>query len=281
MRIALPGDNWWKTACETAGDEPVHLPPADSNAANPYTPDIAARSAIGPRWLEQLRDSHCDIILDNGGTGLAFVPDANGASTAKLLHESAGVPLASHWIDPLVTVFQTLPPEIVWACLESNTWHKFVWDRRQCDELRRFGVVNVYHLPMAAPDREYNTDPLDPKAVTQAVTFVGGQNTSCYFPDRTVSPDRLLAAALADGVRTDRSELSFMDVYYDMLELADPPQPSDDSATRARKASQYFADKLYYNAAQCIKQRDRFVIFLKKKLGDSFACNSSARRPST
>ena len=271
MRVALPNDNWWKSACEAAGDDAVLLPPADPNAVNPYTPDIAARSAIGPRWLEQLRHNHSDMILDNGGGGLAFVPDPGGTTTAKLLHETAGIPLVSHWIDPLVTVFQTLPPEIVWACLDSDTWFKFVWDKRQCDELCRFGVQNVHHLPMAAPDREYITDPLDPAAVTQAVSFVGGQNTSCFFPDRTVSPKRLLAGALVDGVRTDRPEVSFLDAYYDIFELAEPPREGDGADVRARKATDYFADKLYYNAAQCIKQRDRFVIFLKKKLADSFA----------
>lgn len=271
MRIALPSDNWWRTACETAGDEAVLLPPTCPNAPNPYTADVAARSAIGPRWLDQLRQRHFDMILDNGGGGLAFVPDPGGTSTAKLLHEIAGVPLVSHWIDPLVTVFQALPPEIVWACLDSGSWFKFVWDKRQCDELRRFGVDNVHHLPMAAPDREYDTNPLDPAAVTQAVSFVGGQNTSCFFPGRTVSPQRLLAGTLADGVRRDRPGTSFLETYYDMFELAEPPRPNDDASTRAGKATEYFADKLYYNAAQCIKQRDRFVIFLKKKLGDSFA----------
>ena len=37
-----------------------------------------------------------------------------------------------------------------------------------------------------------------------------------------------------------------------------------------QKALDYFNHKLFYNAALCIKQRDRFVIFLSRKLGDNF-----------
>jgi len=270
MSIALVGENWWRAACEAAGEPCRLLPPIVDPPANPYSADVARRTAVGPLWREQLAASDADFILDNGGTGLAFVPEDGHGSRLSLLHDVAHVPLASHLIDPLVTAFQGLPWGVVWQSLHSTSWHKFVWDKPQTDELMRFGVPNVHYVPMAAPDRDYNTDPLDTNEPEHVLSFVGGQNTSYFFPQNQVSAAQLLPGTLAMGVRSDMADVTFAGIYYDLYRLADPPTPADDPTTAAQKAFNYFSHKLFYNAACCIRQRDRFVWFLKRKLGDTF-----------
>jgi hypothetical protein len=71
-------------------------------------------------------------------------------------------------------------------------------------------------------------------------------------------------------VQGELGEISFYEIYYNLYGLGEPPSPSDDPHTLAAKATRYFTHKLFYNATRCIRQRDRFVIFLKKQLGDDF-----------
>lgn len=270
MSIGLIGEGWWKSACQAAGESFMILPPAGKTTGNPYTADVAARSEVGLRWLDLLEGNDVDLLLDNGGTGLAYLPDPGNSGSMKLLHEAGGVPLASHLIDPVVTAFQGLPWPALWQSLTSESWFKFIWDKPQTEELIRFGVPNVHHVPMAAPDREYDTRPLDATHEGCPVSFVGGQNTSYFYPGRSVPSASLLRGTLAMGVRADLPEMSFFHTYFDLYGLADPPRRTDDLATRTRKAFDYFNAKLFYNASLCIKQRDRFVIFLKQRLGDMF-----------
>lgn len=270
MNIAPVGHNWWTAACEAAGGPFEVLPPAVQPPANPYSADIGARSAVAQQWQARLQETDAELLLDNGGTGLAFLPDPGGGAGIKLLHEIAGVPLASHFIDPLVTVFQGLPWAVTWQALRSNTWFKFVWDKPQTEELIRFGIPNVHHLPMAAPDHSYNTEPLDPSAAEYPLSFVGGQNTSYFHASRNVPANTLLRATLGLAVRADSPDISFASAYYDLYRLAEPPSAEDDQDTQVRKVIEYFSHKLFYNASLCLRQRDRFVIFLKQKLGDVF-----------
>ncbi|MEE9293749.1 MAG: DUF3880 domain-containing protein, partial [Phycisphaerae bacterium] len=270
MSIAVVGDGWWRTACKTAGEAHRVLPPAVQPPANPYSADAQARLAIGPKWLNMLAAEPVDAIVDNGSAGLAFVPDPNNAASAKLLHEAAGVPLLSHWIDPLVTVFQSLPWQAVWGSMMSESWFKFVWDKPQAAELQAFGVPQVYYLPMAAPDREYNTAPLPEDGAKHPVSFVGGQNTSYFNPQNSVPGENLFHGTLALAVRSDMPDVDFYSVYFELYGVAEPPRPDEPLASRMAKAQDYFSRKLFYNASQCIKQRDRFVIFLKRRLGDTF-----------
>ncbi len=270
MSIALVGDNWWKSACESAEEPFIVLPPAGKDEGNPYAADVAARSEVGPKWLDQLAGGDVDLLLDNGGTGLTFVPSLSNSGSTRLMHEAAGLPLASHFIDPLVTASQGVPWSALWNCLASKLWFKFMWDKPQTEELVQFGVPNVHHVPMAAPDRAYNTRPLDATHPERSVSFVGGQNTGCFYPGARVLPEKLLAGTLAMGVRADLPDLPFFRIYFDLYRLAEPPLQTDSLATRIDKASDYFSAKLFYNASLCIKQRDRFVIFLKRRLGDMF-----------
>lgn len=269
MALALVGDGWWRTACQAANEEFVILPPPVEPPANPYSADVRARMAIVARWRDALDAHSPELILDNGGAGLAIVHDADDP-TARLFHESIDVPLVSHWIDPLVTVFQSMPWPTVWQCMHSDNWFKCMWDRPQTDELSRFGIPRAHRIPMAAPDRDYDTRPLRPQDARALVSFVGGQNTSYFFPQRSVPADMLLCGSLAHAVRADMPDVCFFDVYYHLYRLAEPPTSNEPIQARIAKAQSYFAQKLFYNAAMCIRQRDRFVIFLKQKLGDTF-----------
>jgi Glycosyl transferases group 1/DUF based on E. rectale Gene description (DUF3880) len=271
MTIATVGDGWWRTAAETTGQDVTILPAAVDAPANPYTASAAARTAVATRWLESLRATPAEAIVDNGGTGLAFVRSDADPTSITLVHEHVKLPLLSHWIDPLVTVFQGLAWPAVWQCMQSDSWYKFVWDKPQAAELEAFGVPQVHHLPMAAIDREYNTAPLDPKKVKHAISFVGGQNTTYFSPQANTPTQSLLAGTFAHSIRADMPDVCFYDIFYNFLRPTEPPTPDEPLESRINKAQQYFQHKLFYNAMLCIKQRDRFVVFLKHELGDNFA----------
>ena len=161
MKIGLFRHGWWRPACEALSHEVVELPIAGLPSGNPYEADLSARVANGASMNAILADADVDVLLDNGGTGLGFSGQPDGADL-KLAHEVAGKPLLSHFVDPLVTAFQGLGWAPIWQSLRSRGWVKAVWDRAQVIELQRFGVPNVIHLPMAAPNQPYNVRPIDP-----------------------------------------------------------------------------------------------------------------------
>lgn len=270
MQIGVVEGGWWQKACEAANLNHVSIPCAAGSAGQPYSADLAARIAWGERAAPQLAEAGVELILDNGGQGLGFVPGAGGQNDLKLLHEYIGAPLVSHFIDPLVTVFQGLTWPTAWQCLQSQTWVKPVWDRAQGIELARFGVPHVVHLPLAAPDRHYPTDPIDLAQVRPIVSFVGAQNTGFFAQGSAVSAQSLMMGALAHAVRGDLPNATFYEVYHDAYRVAEEVKPDDAPEARLQKTTDYFASKLYYNAALAIRARDRFVIFLSKHLGERF-----------
>lgn len=270
MRIGVFNHGWWKGACEALSYDVLELPVAQHADGNAYTAGLAARIEGGKGAIELLAGQDVDLLVDNGGTGLGFTPGSAGEADLKVAHEVAGKILLSHFIDPLVTAFQGLDWTVVWQCLQSQNWVKALWDRAQATELRRFGVPNVVHLPMAAPDRTYDTRPLEASACRPTVSFVGGQNTSYFSSDVSVAPNRLLAGSLAHAVRADLPATTFDEVYHDLYALGERPSESDNIQTQIHKTAAYFNAKLFYNAMLCIRNRDRFVIFLKRRLGDNF-----------
>lgn len=265
---ALVGENWWAPACTRTGLHFQTLPAATTG--NPYSADMADRIRAGGQWLDSVRRTPVEWILDNGAAGMTFVPTAPGDARMRLFHESAGIPLVSHLIDPVVTVFQAIPWPVAWQCLQSNTWIKFIWDRPQVRELLEFGVPHVYHLPMAAPDRDYHTTQVDSSSLRFAVSFIGGQNTTYYDPGRVTPTSAILPAVVALAARAGMPESSFLDIYYDLYGLAPKPTRDADPQSTARQVAEYFQHKLFYNAWLCIQQRDRFVVFLKRRLGNAF-----------
>ena len=270
-RIGTFEHGWWRDACAALGHTAVPLPVAAHASGNAYAAGVAGRVENGQRVVSLLAEQPADFLLDNGGTGLGFVRGGDpAAAEVKLAHEIAGRVLVSHFIDPLTTSFQGLDWRTVWQCLRSGLWVKAVWDRAQAAELRRFGVPNVLHLPMAAPNRAYDTQPLDASRCRLVVSFVGGQNTSYFGPNVTVPSSSLLAGTLAQSYRSGSPGAVFYDVYHDIYGIGAPPAASDDVGAQAGKTQAYFNAKLYYHASLCIRNRDRFVIFLKRKLPQLF-----------
>ncbi len=269
-RIGIPGNGWWAASCRTAGIEVAELPVPRGPDGNPHAADIEARLISGAESARMERTAPTDFWLDNGATGLGFVASPDDADEIQLVHEAAGRLLVSHLIDPMVVCLQGLSGLATWQCLQSRTWIKAVWDRAQALELERFGVPNVIHLRMAAVDREYDTRPLDPDAMDDEVSFVGAQNTRYFYADHVPTTDALLPGTLAHAVHGDLPEIAFYDIYHDMYALADPPAESDTLVDREAKSQQYFAAKLFYSASLCLKNRDRWVLFLKRKLGKRF-----------
>ena len=270
MKVGLLNHGWWRPACDVLGLDVTSLPVAGASCGNPYAADLQARVDNSAAVLSALSDSSVDRLLDNGGTGLQFVSTDGSLDRLALLHETVGVSLASHFVDPMVTAFQRLPFDVMFQCLHSQSWLKAVWDMAQVLELRRFGVPGVVHMPMAAPERVYCTDPLDPTRSDPIVSFVGGQNTTYFSSGMGIASKTLLPGTLAQAIRADLRNLCFFDVYYDIYGLDEPVDPDEPLNVRSAKAAAYFAAKLHFNASLCIQNRDRFVIFLSRKLGDTF-----------
>jgi len=270
MKIGVFNHGWWKGACDALSRQSLSLPIAEHSSGNAYSADLGARIANGEAVSAMLGGSGVGLSVDNGGTGLGFARNEECADDLKLSHELAATPLCSHFIDSLTTSFQGLDWRVVWQSLQSRTWVKAVWDRAHARELQNFGVPNVIHLPMAAPDREYNTQPLDLPRCRAVVSFVGGQNTSYFSSNTAVPSNSLLAGALTQAIRSDLRDVSFYDAYHDVFGLGEPVDSDAPQDGNVKKTLAYFNAKLFYHALLCIRNRDRFVIFLKRRLGDSF-----------
>ncbi len=271
MRVGVFEHGWWTDACRQRGHDIVPLPAATHPSGNAYASDMGSRLAIGQSVARLLREQGADFLLDNSGTGLGFLPGLNDSpSDIALLHESTGHVLCSHFIDPMVTALQGIGWQTAWQCLQSTQWVKAIWDRAQAYELQRFGVPNVLHIPMAAPVRHYDTTPIDPAKQRRVVSFIGGQNTTFFTSNQAVGTAALLPGVLAGATHPDMPHAFFWDLYHDAYGLGQPILESDDAHTRLLKTTNYFNAKLFYNASLCMRNRDRFVIFLTRKLGEHF-----------
>ncbi len=270
MNIGVFGHGWWEEACERLSHEVVSLPVAEHPSGNAHAADLAGRLQTGTAAVARLADRPVDILVDQGGTGLGFSRGSSGSDDLKLAHDAAGKVLLSHFVAPLPSTFRGLDWQVMWQCLQSSRWGKAVWDRAQATELQQFGVPCVVHLPMAAMDRSYNTQPLDPAKTKPIVSFVGEQNTAYFAGNNSIPSRDLLAGILAQSIRADIPGTPFYDVYHEIYGLGEPPCEGDDAQTRANKAFAYFGAKLFFNASQCIRNRDRFVIYLRRKLPSQF-----------
>lgn len=270
MRIGVFQHGWWAQACGAAGHDAVPLPIAGHSSGNAYAADLAGRLAHAPLVLSSLKEAHPDFLLDNGGTGLGFVADSSSVSPrVQITHEVTGLLLCSHFIDPMSTALQGLDFPTLWQALQSRSWIKAVWDKAHALELQRLGVPQVIHLPMAAPNRPYDTAPLDAKRCRPMVSFVGGQNTNYFRANGLAPTSTLLPGTLAQCQKAENFNATFYDTYHDAYGFA-PPAVHGDVVAQSRKAQEYFSAKLFYHAALCIRNRDRFAIFLKRKLGPKF-----------
>ena len=134
MRIGVFDHGWWEGACRALSHQAVALPVAGHETGNAYTADLAGRLEAGTDLTSRLAENAVDLLVDNGGTGLAFVRRDDGGENLDHLHEVRGKVLCSHFIDPLTTALQSLDWTIVWQCLQSQSWVKAVWDRAHAAE---------------------------------------------------------------------------------------------------------------------------------------------------
>lgn len=175
-----------------------------------------------------------------------------------------------------MTAFQGLDWGVLWQAMQSPSWIKAIWDKAQARELLAFRVPGVTHLPMAAPDRAYDRSPLDARACAPVVSFVGGQNSTYFTGGASVPTSALLPSIVSTELRAAAAKRewdqsgSFLDAYYNHYGFAEAPSASDDIGALAEKSRAYFAAKLHFNASLMIANRDRWVIFLKRALGDRF-----------
>lgn len=280
MRIGVFGQQWWAPACAAAGFERMVLPLAVEPPGDKHHADLAARAAAGGRSLECLNGSLVDFLLDDAGCGLQFVPTEPGVESASAagagggrwrpLHEHVGLPLVSHFIDPAPTALQAIPPLQRYQLLQSRSWVKCVFDKAHAYELSGFGVPNVVHMPIAAWDRSYDTRPIDPKEFTSAISFVGSQVGTYFYPERRQNARSQVPGLIALAVRATKPDAVFYDIYHDLYAFAERPREGEPIEQRVAKMETYFAAKLFYYAALWIAQRDRFVLFLKRALPDAF-----------
>ncbi|MHC5110660.1 MAG: glycosyltransferase family protein [Planctomycetota bacterium] len=271
ISLATSACGWWADACRAFNYEHIELPVAAGQGDNPHTADVSERAQVAQAAGARLAECGAkpDLLLDNAGTGLLFCVSQDGQQV-RPFHETINVPLVSHLIDPLVTTFQGINWAGVWQCLQSQTWGKGVWDRAQVHELVQFGVPNVFHLKMAAPMRHYDTEPLDQSRVRPVVSFVGAQNSSYFHCGSSLPTSSLFPGVLANAVRSDLDDATFFDIYYGLYGLGEMISPDDPPPLAAKKSYDYFSAKLFYNAALCVRNRDRFVIFLHNHIGENF-----------
>jgi FkbM family methyltransferase len=102
------------------------------------------------------------------------------------------------------------------------------------------------------------------------VSFVGGQNSSYFTAEHSIPPAAMFPGVVAQAVNADLPGTPFYDLYHDWFGLGEPVLASDDLTQGAVKTIAYFNAKLFFNASLCVAQRDRFVIFLKRKLDSAF-----------
>lgn len=248
----------------------VELPVARNAAGSAYDADLAARMVNGAATIARLADHPIDMFADVNGFGLGFVGDAPDGADLRIAHEAAKKPLFSHFVDSVPTVFGGLGWAEVWQALTSRFWIKAVADRAHVYELESLGVPQVVQLSASAPDLPYVTEPLDQSAMRPVVSYVGTRKRDCFATDGDIKASELLPATLAHAVRADMPGTAFFDAYHDLYEIAAAPAPDDDVRAKVRKVSEYFNAKKFFLAGLGLRERDRFVLFCHRKLGDVF-----------
>jgi Glycosyl transferases group 1 len=267
LTIAACHDSPFAGSIVAAGHRFVALP----KLADPdFNRTIQARITDGAVYQEFFRNQKIDLLVDIETTALTFVPDAAaGPNACAMTHATCDVPYVSHFVDPITETMKNVDWGTRWSILEHDGWIKWVWDDAHATELRRLGVPNVLSMPMATADETHCLDPLPENPPGAPVAFVGHPATS-WFNSPSVSPQSMRIGLIAAAAKADNPDVTFHELYYDYYEFAEPPNASESPADRAQKAAIYFANKFTYNVFLAVKQRDRFVLFLRKKLGEQF-----------
>ena len=268
MRIAVPRTSrGWAAACHHLGHDCVEIPRLPGG--HRFTSTLEERIAYGRQAFAQLRDEPVDLILDTFGDGLLFVDDPRGGGMSVALHERLGVPLVSYWTETLRIMFKQMDPVLMRRAFRSPTWFKAIFTRGHLREMEWLGIPDCFYLPAAALDLVYDTTPIDPTRQRGAVLLAANQQSRYFAHPDKVDTRTQWRGLLALARRAEDPRQTFLDTYC-ALGLGEPPLESDDDAVAAERMSRYYAAKLFYCAGLNLTQRDRFVLFLKRRLGDRF-----------
>lgn len=278
MRIGTVG-SIWEGSARNANLGFVRLAaPIDAMPA-PQPDPMASRLRDGERLLAALTPNPVDLIIDTNTEGLGFLRPEDGSPHVELLHEKLGCTLVSHFIDPLLTCMRGLPMGMSLAALQSHSWWKLTFDKAMTRELQAFGIPSVAFMGQAAPDRiaaqPSTREPLDLSRISRAVGFCGSQATNYFGPNAAHRGDHQLIGAMAIARRAEDPAALFYDSYHTRYGVADPVSPTDSHETQAAKITAYYSHKLFYIAAVWVAQRNRYVRFLKTRLGDDFHVQGS------
>ncbi len=253
-------------AVREAGFEVVVLPepsPLDIHGS------IEKRVADGKVHHAFLEKNPVDLILDFNTTALTLIPSSPAPNQYAITSAALGIPYVSCYLDPVTSTMQQVDWASHWQILEQDSWIKWMYDDATAGELIQQGIPNVLMLPMAANNDDFDTSPpvLDE---TPIVSFIGHPASTWFSGNQTIQAQQLYCGLTAAAVHADMPDLPFHKIYYDLYEFAEPPKPTDDPATRATKALQYHNEKFFYCAFLAVKRRERWVHFLRKKLGNAF-----------
>jgi len=254
-------------AVREAGYEAVVLPepsPLDIHGS------IEKRVADGRVHRPFLEEHKVDLVVDFNTTALTFVPEGDSNAQYNLTSASLGLPYVSCYLDPVTSTMQQVNWADHWHILEQSNWIKCMYDASSTDELFRFNIPNALNLAMGFNDDDFDTSTPEVADGPPVVAFMGHPATTWFSNPNTAQSGALLPGLMCAAARADMPDMPFHKLYYDLYSLAEPVDASDDREVRATKASRYFNDKFIYNAFLALKQRDRFVRFLRHKLGDAF-----------
>ncbi|MFQ5464165.1 MAG: glycosyltransferase, partial [Phycisphaerae bacterium] len=267
MKIAILGGREWEVGATAEGFDVVALP-----SAVPVTPGeepqarIAALTDAGGRLLTSVERAAPDLLLDTQASGLSFVQGARGIEELKLTHEAAGLPLVSYFDGSVVKIMQGLPWATVWQILQSKTWTKGLTDARHAAELRAFGIPEVREVLAAAVALEPSSDPVKREDATLAVSFVGNAGLSEVLTVSAGSQMESWIGMAAAAVGGYPEAPCFFDIYHALYSCGEMPTVSDAYETLAEKAAVYFRARQRYIAELSFRARDRFVVFLARKI---------------
>ena len=256
-----------ESAARQAGFDTYVLP--DEINTDPHRA-VDTRLQDGPVYRAFLERHDIELLLDYNAGALTFVPSAHQPGVLSLTSSMLGIPHVACYLDAITATMDKMAWVDHWGLLECAGWIKGVPDMDLLSELSRLGIQSLLHAPLGISLGDVHVSAPRSSTTGPPVAFMGHPATSWFHKNMNIGSGNLFAGMLAAAVRSDAPQMLFHEIYYDLYELAKPPEAIDDVTTRANKAADYFTEKFAYNAYLALRHRDRFIRFLKLKLGDAF-----------
>ncbi len=285
MRFISVGPHPWLDALRELGAEamPVDAPPR-RRAENPapLLDELERGRTLQSMFAPLIRagDAGRTVILDSNGEGMAWVEaTVGGVRSIVPLHESLNATL----ISLLSGAWFAQPAKgdwpRAWSALLSRRWVKVVRDAELARELTAFGVPHVLHVPAAAKG---GVIAMPPSAGAGHVVAWAGGTSTCLGSDRqTFETGMLLPGVLAEWVRADVPGASFFDTVLHLHGLLEPLHENEDLQSVSEKARRFFQMRSYAAAHAELAGGERFVRFLRRRLGERFHLVDSQAAPAT